>query len=87
MGFAVRPAGIMPTFPKMVLVEDKLPSRFFLFFVFVFFFFFKILFLYFRKGKEGREGEKHQCVVDSHMPHMEDVVHNPGMCPHCESNQ
>ena len=35
-----------------------------------FFFFFKTLFIYFlEKGRESeREGEKHQCVVASHMP-------------------
>ena len=56
--------------------------------ILLFFFFFKILFLYFRqKGREGeREGEKHQCVVASCPPPMEDLVHNPGMCPNWELN-
>ena len=34
-----------------------------------FFFFFKILFIFRQRGMEGeREGEKHQCVVASHVP-------------------
>ena len=32
-----------------------------------FFFFFKILFIYFQR-KEGRKGERHQCVVASQVP-------------------
>ena len=34
-----------------------------------------------------REGEKHQCVVASHMPHNGDLACNPGMWPDWESNQ
>ena len=37
--------------------------------------------------KGGREGEKHHCVVVSHMPPTGDLAHNPGMCPDWESNQ
>ena len=37
-------------------------------------FFFKIYF--YREGKEGREGQKHQCVVTTR-----DLAHNPGMWP------
>ena len=37
-------------------------------------------------GKEGREGEKHQCVVASHAPPTGDMAHNPGMCPDWELN-
>ena len=50
-------------------------------------FFKKILFIYFReRGREGeREGEKHQCVVASHMPRTGDLAYNPGMCPDWES--
>ena len=36
---------------------------------------------------EGREGEKHQCVVASHAPPTRDLAHNPGTCPEWESNQ
>ena len=38
--------------------------------------------------REGRkkEGEKHQCVLASHIPPTEDLAHNPGMCPDWESN-
>ena len=33
-------------------------------------------------GREGeREGEKHQCVAASCMPHTGDLAHNPSMCP------
>ena len=38
-----------------------------------------------RKGE--REGEKHQCVVDSNMPPTGDLDHNPGMCPDWDSHQ
>ena len=34
-----------------------------------------------------KEGEKHQCVVASHMPPAGDLAHNPGMCPDWELNQ
>ena len=45
--------------------------------------FFKILLFIFReRGREGeREGEKHQCVVASHMAPTGDLAQNPGMCP------
>ena len=51
---------------------------------------FKIFYLFiFRgRGREGeREGEKHQCVVVSHMPPTGDLACNPHMCPDWESNQ
>ena len=56
--------------------------------LFPFLFFKKILFIYFtERGREGeREGEKHQCVVASHVPPIGDPAHNPGMCPDQESN-
>ena len=38
-------------------------------------------------GREGeREGEKHQCVVASHMPPSRDLACNPSICPNQESN-
>ena len=41
-----------------------------------------------QRGREGeREGEKHQCVVASHVPPTGDLAHNPGMCPDWESNR
>ena len=50
--------------------------------------FFKVLFIYFlTEGKGGRKGEKHQCVVASHVPPSGDLTHNPGTCPDWESNQ
>ena len=58
------------------------------------YFIFKILkdFIYLfifreRRRKGEREGQKHQCVVASHMPPIEDLACNPGMCPDWESNQ
>ena len=37
-------------------------------------------------GREGeREGEKHQCVVASHMVPTGDLAFNPSMCPDWES--
>ena len=51
-------------------------------------FFFKILFNYlYTKGKGGREGEKHQCVVSFYAPPTGDLAYNPGMCPDWELNQ
>ena len=37
----------------------------------------KILFL---EGEGGKKGEKHQCVVASHVSPAGDLAHNPGMC-------
>ena len=37
--------------------------------------------LVFREGKGGREGEKHQNVVASHVALTGDLACNPGMCP------
>ena len=38
-------------------------------------------------GREReREGEKHQCVVDSHGLPTGDLAPNPGMCPDWELN-
>ena len=46
-----------------------------------------LIFILREKGREGeRVGEKHQCVVASHMPPTRDLDHNPGMCPDWESN-
>ena len=51
-------------------------------------FFKDFIYLFLDRG-EGREeeGEKHQCVVASHMPPTGDLACNPGMCPDWESNQ
>ena len=55
----------------------------------LFLFLLKILFIYFKeRGMEGeREGEKHQCVVASHVSPTGDLDRNPGMCPDWESNR
>ena len=46
------------------------------------------LFIFRERGREGeREGEKHQCVLASHVLPSEDLAHNPGMCPEWELNQ
>ena len=45
------------------------------------------IYLFFReRGREReREGEKHQCVVTSHVPLTGYMARNPGMCPDWES--
>ena len=49
--------------------------------------FFLIVFIFVERGREGeREGEKHQCVVASHVAAARDLACNPGMCPDWESN-
>ena len=59
--------GVVPFFPVIV------HTRLHIFYLFLFFF--KILCVFIERGKEGgREGEKHQCVVASHVPPTEDVV-------------
>ena len=46
------------------------------------------LLIFRQKGREGdREGEKHQCVVASHMLPIWELPGNPGMCPDWESYQ
>ena len=54
---------------------------------FVFIYFLKdFIYLFLGRGREGeREGEKHQCVVDSCAPPTGDPAHNPGMHPDWES--
>ena len=40
------------------------------------------IYLFLESGRKGeREGEKHQCVVATHMPPTGNLAHNPGMCP------
>ena len=47
-----------------------------------------IFLLILKIGVEGeREGEKHPCVVSSHVPPTGDLARNPGMGPDWESNQ
>ena len=46
------------------------------------------LFNFRERGREGEEeGEKHQCVVASHVTPTGDLAHNPGMRPDWELNQ
>ena len=50
-------------------------------------FFFLILFIFRGGGRKGeREGQKHQCMVASHMPPTGDLACNPGICPNWELN-
>ena len=50
--------------------------------------FFIRFYLFFReRGREGERGQKHQCVVTSHVPPTGDLAHSPGMRPDRESNQ
>ena len=48
-------------------------------------FFKDFIYLFLERG-EGREREKHQCVVASPVPPTGDLACNPGMCPDWESN-
>ena len=51
-------------------------------------FFFFLRFYYLSIFRErGMEGEKHQCVVASHVSPTGDLACNPGMCPDWKSNQ
>ena len=65
-------------------------SLFFLFKVFLWFSFFKKSYLVIfrqRVREREREGEKHQCVVASHVVLTGDLAHNPGMYPKWELNR
>ena len=45
------------------------------------------IYLFRDRGRDGeREGEKHQCVVASHVSPPRDLALNPGTCPDWESN-
>ena len=46
------------------------------------------IYLFLERGRKGeREGEKHQCVVASHVPLTGDLACNQGMCPDWELNR
>ena len=46
------------------------------------------IYLFLERGDQReKEGEKHQCVVASHVPLTGDLACHPGMCPDWESNQ
>ena len=43
---------------------------------------FNILFIFRQRGREGeREGEKHQCLIASHTPHIEEPGPQPRHVP------
>ena len=44
------------------------------------------IYLFYREGETEREGEKHQCVVDSCVPPTGDLISNAGMYPDWELN-
>ena len=50
-------------------------------------FYFLLRFYLFIFRRREREGEKHQCVVDSRTPPTGDLARDPGMCPDWELNQ
>ena len=79
-------SGYMPGFWVESLVRTHTEDSQ-LMFLSLFFLRFYYLFIFREKGRVGeREGEKHQCVVASHMPSTGDLVHNPHMCPNWELN-
>ena len=63
---------------------SKLAVSLFLFYDWSNSFFKSILFIF---KERGREGEKHQYVVASHVAFTGDLARNPGMCPDWESDQ
>ena len=71
---------------QMSLALSKLFKK--ILFIFIILFFKRFIYLLLERG-EGREkeGEKHPCVVASHMPPTGDLACNPGTCPHWESNR
>ena len=76
--------GVMPPGPPSSI--QVLVNLFLFLFVF---YFLKILYLFIFERGEGREkeGEKHHCVVASHVAPTGDPACSPGMCPDWESNQ
>ena len=54
--------------------------------VFISNFYLKFIFRERESEGEGR-GEKHHCVVASHVAPTRDLARNPGMCPDWESNR
>ena len=64
------------------LLKTQIRSPYFFFFSFIY------LFIFRQRRREGeREGEKHQCVVASHMVPSGDLAHNPVMYPEWELNR
>ena len=50
--------------------------------------FIKVFFIFIERGREReKEGDKHQCVVESHMAPTGDLDDNPDMCPDWELNR
>ena len=67
---------------KILIIFSRMFSKLFLLF------FKDFIYLFLERGRVGeREGEKHQCVVASHVAPTGDLARNPGMWPDWESNQ
>ena len=67
---------------KIWIIFSRMFSKLFLLF------FKDFIYLFLERGRVGeREGEKHQCVVASHVAPTGDLARNPGMWPDWESNQ
>ena len=64
------------------------PSTALMAFIFVSYFFKDFIHLFLERGRERESGgEKHQCVVASHVSPTEDLARKPGRCPDWELNQ
>ena len=51
-------------------------------------FFKDFIYLFLERGeRREKAGEKHQCVVASHVAPTGDLAHKPGVCPDWESNR
>ena len=84
MGSSSMPGGSTPvSSANMMSGQFAVKSLFCLRILFFFLRFY--LFIFREMGKEGEEGEKHQCVVASRTPPTGDLARNPGMCPDWES--
>ena len=75
-------------YPLSYAIEFRVSSLNILFFKTFLVLDYLFIYLFLERWKEGkREGEKHQCVLASHMPPSGDLAHNTGMCPDWELNQ
>ena len=77
-----------PLLRRLVLNPLNYTSQGYFFFLFFFVFLKDFIYLFLDRGEEWREreGEKHQCVVDSPTPCAGDLAYNSGTCPDWEWN-